>query len=307
MPQHLRRDLAPSRSGEVKVSGLESCRALFARRPAAIHRVVLLPHRVTELVDLVTWCEAHGRRYELAELDALSRFAETVHHDGICIVAEKKSSLPVGDFFAALERRAEPMALLLLEGIKNPNNVGAIARACAYFDSPYLLAAGATVGFTLAAMRTAQGGAEAVDLVNAGDGVSCLTGLKRRGHTVIATSSHAASLLSATPLPPRCVLLLGGENAGLSPSLTVLADATVAIPGAGHLESLNVGATAAVLLWEHWRQHRAADARPAPRSTASARPERVVASIPASTPPAPRPRPPKSGRTHDMRRKSRPR
>jgi tRNA G18 (ribose-2'-O)-methylase SpoU len=65
--------------------------------------------------------------------------------------------------------------------------------------------------------------------------------------------------------------MLGSENRGLSERLTGIADFSVAIPGAGTVESLNIACAASVMLWEHWRTWRVKDAHPAPPSTATVR------------------------------------
>lgn len=265
--------IPPSHSGEVKVSGIESCRALFNRRPQDIRRVYLLPWVAGVFADMLTWCRVHNVRYELVEIEPLSRFAETRHHDGICVVAAKKRLVTLAALLAFADKQSTPLALLLVDGVKNPNNIGAITRVCSYFGVPYLLAAGQTLGLTLAAMRTSQGGAENVDLVPVGDGREAVTALKQRGWATLLATSHGSARVSDAPLATKVIFLFGGENAGVSPPLAALADGEIAIPGSGNIESLNVACATSVLLWEHWRQHRLAESRPPPPSTSRPRPQ----------------------------------
>lgn len=270
-PEHHGRHAHHPTRDEVEVTGIESCRALFSRRPEAIRRVFLIRRTAAELQDLVAFCQARRVPWHVVEVDELTDIADTVKHDGVCIFAARKPPATLDELWRAVEQAKGPMALLLLDGVKNPNNVGAIARVCAYFRVPFILAAGETTGFTTAAMRTAQGGAEAVDIVPVGDGRNVLAGLKARGFTVLATSSHARLRLGEARPPDRVVFLFGSENAGLSRALADAADSVVAIPGAGGIESLNVACASSVVLWEHWRSFRLAESAPAPASTATRR------------------------------------
>jgi tRNA(Leu) C34 or U34 (ribose-2'-O)-methylase TrmL len=114
-------------------------------------------------------------------------------------------------------------------------------------------------------MRTAEGGAEFTRLVDVDDGLHALQELQARGFSLLATSSHASLALGRSPLPERVVVLFGSEGEGLSPRLMGLADDTVAIPGSGALESLNVACASSVVLWELWKGSQRARAQaPAP-------------------------------------------
>lgn len=264
-----RRGMQQPTGGEMKIAGHESVRAVFAYRPRDLRVVYLLQDATGPLSDLLQWCKKSRVPFHVVELDALTWFAETMRHDGVCVVARKKVSTPVGTALKDLGANPRPQALVLLDDVKNPNNVGAIARACAYFGSTHLFGAGDTVGLTAAAMRVSQGGAEAVQYVHVVDSADIARSLRERGFGLVATSSHAKARLGDELLPARCVLMLGGENAGLSRELWRAADLVVGIPGAGEVESLNVAAATTVLLWEHWRVHRMGESKAAPPATST--------------------------------------
>jgi RNA methyltransferase, TrmH family len=254
---------------DIRVAGLESCRALFQHRRQDIRRVFVLRETSHEVRDILAWCAKQRLSYSMVSMDELAAIAETVRHDGICMFARKKKPANERTLLEYVTANTGPLSLVLLDGVKNPNNVGAIARVCSYFGVRYMLAAGETPGLSTAAMRTAQGGAEGIDLVPTDDQGELLYGLKKRGLSLIATSSHATLTLGETPPPSRAVFMFGSENAGLSPGLLEIADATVAIPGSGGVESLNIACAATVLLWEHWRAFSQGKAAPAPPPTAA--------------------------------------
>lgn len=142
-----------------------------------------------------------------------------------------------------------------LEDIQDPGNVGSILRSAAaagietvclsrhsvHAWSPRVLRAGMGAHFTLRII-------EGVDLL-------ALAGIYS-GAIVATAVNHGVPVFNAD-LTGDVALLFGNEGAGLSPELAALARETVHIPMPGRAESLNVGAAAAVCLFERVRQLRA--------------------------------------------------
>jgi RNA methyltransferase, TrmH family len=236
---------------EIKVCGRHACRALFARRPSQILRVYVTRELSAPFGDLLHACAEMRRPYRVVGADELERITESRHHEGICIVAGAPAPRPLREIVSA------PGAgwLVALAGVANPHNTGAIVRTAAHFGARGVLVEGETKRLPPAVYRTAQGGAEWVDVLAMPALAPALTEARRAGFTVCATSSHGGRDLFAAELPARTVVLLGGEDEGLSHELTAAADLTLRIPGSGHVESLNVAAATAVVLAEVWRRH----------------------------------------------------
>jgi RNA methyltransferase, TrmH family len=237
---------------EHKVAGRNACLALFAARRDDIRRVYVTEENLKAFGEVLRWCAQRRIAYHVKTSADLDQIAETMHHDGVLFLAREKKPQSFHDLLAALPRHG-PLRLVVLENVKNPHNLGAILRVCAHFGVPAVLAAGSTPALSPAAMRTAEGGAEHTNVVPVGDGVAALETLKARSFQVVATTSHTERALGAARLPERAVIMFGSEGEGLSARLVALADTSLAIPGSGALESLNVACAASVLLWEHWR------------------------------------------------------
>jgi len=249
--RHPRGSATRNRDAEVKVCGRHACRALFERRAARILRVYLTKELVKPFGDLLHACAELRRPYKVVEAAELERITESRHHEGICVVAAADPPRALADVLAA------PGAgwLVALAGVENPHNTGAIARTAAHFGARAVLIEGAPKRLPPVVYRTAQGGAEWVDVVAAPALAAALAEARRAGFAICATSSHGGTPLFAAALPARVVIVLGAEDVGLSPEVARAADLTVEIPGSGHVESLNVAAAAAVVLAELWRRH----------------------------------------------------
>ena len=236
---------------EIKVCGRHACRALFERRPQQILRVYLTEELLTPFGDLAHDCAERRRPYRVVGADELERITESRHHEGICIIAAPASPPSLTEIL----RAPGPGWIVALAGVANPHNTGAIVRTAANFGARAVLVEGVARRLPPAVYRTAQGGAEWVEVVTVPALAPALGEAKRAGYTVCATSSHGGTDLFAAELPPRTVIVLGAADEGMPPALASAADLTLRIPGSGRVESLNVAAATAVLLGDLWRRH----------------------------------------------------
>ncbi len=273
---------------EQKYHGRHACHALFAHRPGDIIRVYVDQPRVKEFSALLKWCAEQRRAYHIVEDENLERLAETVHHQGIVILARRPQELNDDRLLDAVRRGRVTGALLYLDGVQNPHNLGAILRTAAHFG------VGAVVGqrdqmpgVTASAARVAEGGAETVPLARLADPVRVLAELKTLGYRLFATASGGGGSVYQAGLIPKSVIILGNEVHGVSPGMSAVADESLQIPGTGAVESLNVGVACAVLISEVARRSQGSPA------TAPAKPERPFS-------------PATSGRKPHSRGKSRP-
>jgi TrmH RNA methyltransferase len=157
------------------------------------------------------------------------------------------------EFFAALG--TGPQALMFLDGVSNPHNVGAITRSMAHFGSRFLLgAAGELPPMSASWARISEGGSEMVDIHRSEDKSALLASLTQKGYTSYALSSKGSKSLYEVDLPERSIFLLGHEIHGLAPSVVNSASVSIRIPGSGKMGSLNVSTAAALCLSEWYRR-----------------------------------------------------
>ena len=100
-----------------------------------------------------------------------------------------------------------------------------------------------------AAYRVAEGGFEAVTVYRVPDLVKFARELARAGFEVVGAATRGGKMSGARKDAP-VALVLGNEEQGLDPQLAAACTRLVTIPGSKHVESLNVSAAAAVLMWE---------------------------------------------------------
>jgi RNA methyltransferase, TrmH family len=220
---------------ELKVAGRNACRALFLKRSHDVRRVYVTEQTLPGMKDVLRFCAQQKLAYHIVTHEDLTTISETVHHDGVCFIARERPQPDFSKVLQELQSSGDRSTIVLLEDVKNPHNLGALFRVCAHFGV------------------TAEGGAEHTSVVPVKHPAKVVRALRDVGFRIVATSSHATMTLGTSRFAERSVLLFGSEGGGLSDELVALADSTVAIPGSGWLESLNVACAASVLLWEATR------------------------------------------------------
>lgn len=145
-------------------------------------------------------------------------------------------------------------ACVWLEDIQDPGNVGSILRSAAAAGiANVCLSRHSVHAWSPRVLRAGMGAHFALRVI---EGVDLLALAQRYRGRIIATGVSSGKPVFDADLSGEVALLFGNEGAGLSPSLAALAHETVHIPMPGHAESLNVGAAAAVCLFERVRQLR---------------------------------------------------
>jgi RNA methyltransferase, TrmH family len=238
---------------ELRVYGRHAVLGIARTRIEAIRKVYYHRSAQNQLGDLLRWCAANKVGYREVDLDDLSRLAATEHHEGVVADVLRAPKLALSELITQLADK--PLAtLVLLDGVGNPHNLGAILRNAAHFDaSAVLLSPGTRTDLSGAAYRVAEGGAEAQPLVHL-TGPQDYAALKAAGFGFVAAHTRQAKSLWTQKLPMRCVLVFGAEGSGLSESMLSQCDLRAAVPGSGKVESLNVAQSVAVFLAEAQRQ-----------------------------------------------------
>ena len=177
------------------------------------------------------------------------------HHDqGVLADVVAPGMQPVVDFVADLHN--EPAAVLVLDGVTNPANVGMVLRsATAAGLDGVLLPRRGSPGIDPLVIKASAGVAFRAPVLRASTAEEGCAVLRGAGFAVFGLDAGGPSLLDVD-LPRRVALVLGNETVGLSAAVRAECDGTLAIPMQGGVESLNVASAAAVAAFELFRRRR---------------------------------------------------
>jgi len=240
---------------ELKYYGIAACLALWEQRPHDIIRIYLEEALIPKFTPLLRWASGKRKAYHLVESEDLERLTDSIHHQGICILARERSPLEFSDLLGLLREDQGRQLLVYLDGVENPYNLGAIVRSCAHFGVRFILGAeGRLPRLSGAACRVAEGGAEQIGMVLLRHPTRQLRQLQELGFQLLATAGGRGESLYRHDFAPRSLLVMGAEQHGISASVFDLAQQAIKIPGSGQVESLNVSVAFALCAGEYYRQ-----------------------------------------------------
>jgi len=217
---------------------------------AAVRRVVIARGSQGEAIERIVGAAAsRGVRVEWSDAARVTRMSRNGRHDQ-GVVADVVSP-GLSELDAWLAGHAGPLALLVLDGLTNPSNVGMLIRTAtaAGLDGVVLPRAGCPEVGPLV-VKASAGVALSATVLRAPDAVGAVGALAAAGVELVGLARDAGTSLWATGLSDRTALVLGNETSGISPRVATLVDRWCAIPLTGGVESLNVAAAGAVAAFE---------------------------------------------------------
>lgn len=185
--------------------------------------------------------------------DELRDLCGSPDHQGV--VAEV-DPYPYADPGALL--RGEGALLVALDQVQDPRNLGAVCRSAEHAGAAgAVLPARRAAEVTAVACKASAGAVEHLPVARVRNLADWLGEAKRAGFWVWGAAGDAPQAPWEADLSGPTVLVLGGEGKGLRPRVAAACDGLLALPRAGRVDSLNVSAAAAALLFEAVRQRAA--------------------------------------------------
>ena len=230
---------------------------------------------------LEAWAEAHVQGGEVESLcDELTRLGVSVQgvprhtldqlagggrHQGIVVRRRPAPQLTLDALREDLSRARDPALLLVLDGVQDPQNLGACLRvADAAGARAVIVPKDRAAGRSGAVFKVASGAADTIPLVTVTNLARAMRELQSAGIWLLGATQDAEESLYAVDMTVPLGIVLGGEAQGLRRLTREHCDRLVAIPMRGTVESLNVASAAAVCLFEANRQREVAGAAELP-------------------------------------------
>jgi 23S rRNA (guanosine2251-2'-O)-methyltransferase len=217
--------------------------------------------RLHELFELARAAGVPVRRAPRSELQ---RIAAGANHQGVVATVSAVAYADADELLERLAARAQsndPPLAVVLDGVEDPRNLGAIIRTaeCAGADGLFIPERRAA-GLTETVAKAAAGALEYLPVARAQNVARLVEDFKARGVWTVGTDADANIEYTDWDWTQPCALLLGGEGAGLRRLVRERCDALVRIPLRGRITSLNVSVAAGIVLYEALRQRTLAGA-----------------------------------------------
>lgn len=194
----------------------------------------------------------HPETVPRSRLDAMSG---GIQHQGVVALCEARTYWTLDEVLAMARGKGEDPFLILLDGVEDPHNLGAVLRVADGAGAHAVVVPGrGAAGLTPTVYKSSAGAAEHVPVVMVGNITDAVLHLKREEVWVGMAEANAGKWYFDERLTGPLALVMGSEGAGVSRPVAKHADFAVKIPLKGGVSSLNVSVATAILAYERVRQ-----------------------------------------------------
>lgn len=236
--------------------GLHTVRAIAERHPERI--LELYTQQGRDQADYEALLDAkavHGFAHRTVTKQVLDGLVEG-NHQGVAVRARLAQPLGEPELLTAVESADAPVLLLVLDGVTDPQNLGACIRTAAAAGATGIIAPkDKAVGLTPVVRRVAVGTAEIIPFYQVTNLARSLKAVQALGVWVVGTAlDDNAEPLHQIDLSGHLALVMGAEGSGLRRLTRETCDRLAYIPMHPHVDSLNVSVATGVALFEARRQ-----------------------------------------------------
>jgi len=231
--------------------------ALKSGRP--MQRLLIAEQRKSDrdVAEIIRLAKQSGVEVRMTTRDGISREAPHAVHQGVVAVVAARAYASLDAVLQAPLQKGQAPLLLILDGVEDPRNLGAILRtADAAGVHGVIIPERRAVGLTETVAKAAAGALEYVPVVKVVNIVNTIDELKKNDIWVASAEASGDMQYWDADFVRPTALVLGGEDKGVRRLVKEHSDYSLSLPLMGRISSLNVSVAAGVLLYEVLRQRR---------------------------------------------------
>jgi 23S rRNA (guanosine2251-2'-O)-methyltransferase len=238
------------------VYGIHSVEETLKSRPKGVHYVAMARERNDiKLKRILEECRTNGIQVRFVEKKELERLANTGAHQGVVAVTQSKQYLTFEDLIE--NKRAERSFLVVLDGVEDPHNLGALLRtADAAGADGVIIPERRAAGVTGTVAKSSAGASEHVPIARVTNIARTIEELKDRNIWTVGLDERGTQSYDEVDYNMDCAIVLGAEGKGLHDLVRRKCDFVVSIPMLGRVPSLNVSVAGGIVMYELARQRR---------------------------------------------------
>jgi 23S rRNA (guanosine2251-2'-O)-methyltransferase len=207
------------------------------------------------VAEILTLAKSRGIPVEYVERRFIDRLTATSSHQGVIAYASVKEYVDLEDLLTISREKNELPLYCILDGIEDPQNLGAIIRtAAASGIQGVIIRSRRAVGLTAAVAKASAGAVEYVPVVRVSNISQAMVALKRSGIWVVGIDQAGEIPYSQVDFKLPTAMVIGSEGRGLSDLVRERCDSLASIPMLVGIASLNASVAAALVMYEAFRQ-----------------------------------------------------
>jgi len=228
------------------LSGLQPVLEALHHRRRPLYRLLISRQKGAD--DLISRAEDAGIQIKEASAEKVGQLAGTSKHQGVVLECGPLPTFSLDEIL-----RFEPGdgkdLLVLLAGVEDPRNLGAVARTCSFLGVRALvLPSKGTAPVSPTASRSSAGALESFPIAIVKSAPIGCDLLSDAGYGVVGVELGGEALSDFREIPMKCALVLGSEDRALSPRVRAACSKIVTIEGEGPTGSLNLSVAAGIAI-----------------------------------------------------------
>ena len=222
-----------------------------------INRIVLARDigRHGAIAEILHLSQARGIPVQYVTRRVIDESSTTSAHQGVIAYVAVKEYVALENLLIISKERKEPPLYCILDGIEDPQNLGAILRTAeASGIHGVIIRSRRAVGLTAAVAKASAGAVEYVPVARVSNISQAVVTLKRSGVWVVGIDPTGKIDYSQVDFRLATAIVIGGEGRGLSELVKKRCDSVASIPMRGKITSLNASIAAALVMYEALKQ-----------------------------------------------------
>lgn len=213
-----------------------------------IYKLYLLKNAVDN--KIIQICQKRKIDYVIADKNHLYNLVGKVVHQGIVAEVKGYDYTPLSQILSSIPSDKQPL-LLMLDGLEDPHNLGAILRTCdAVGVDGVIIGKNRSVGLTPTVAKVSTGAIDYIKVAQVTNLSRTLDDLKKQGFWVVGCDLNESQDYRKLDYNMPLVIVIGSEGFGISRLVKKQCDMNVVLPMEGHVTSLNASVATAVILYE---------------------------------------------------------
>jgi len=238
-----------------KLAGVNSImEALKGRRK--VHKIYIQEGRQGKKIqELIQIARKKGVFVQHVEKQRLDRMYKVSNHQGIIAQVDNYEYSSIDEVFEIAALKGQSPFLLILDGIEDPQNLGAVIRTAESAGiHGIIIPRHNAAEITAAVVKASAGAVEHMHIIRETNIVNTIKYLKGYGVWIVGADMNGETDYFSTVIPNPTALVIGGEGRGIRRLVKENCDMLVKIPMWGKIKSLNASTAAALLIYEVVRQ-----------------------------------------------------
>jgi len=214
-------------------------------------------HRLEKILELA---QERGVKVVKRERNDLTRMCGSSHHQGMALKVAPFPYADLTDIIASSAQAGSSGVLLVLDGIQDPHNLGALIRTAACAGATgVIIPRDRACGITPAAEKSSAGAVETIPVAQVTNIAQALESMKNAGYWVYGLEGEAQQSVYNVEFSGNIALVIGSEGEGIRPLVRKQCDVLMSIPQFGGVGSLNASVAGGIALFQVARGVRGQD------------------------------------------------